>query len=681
MNLSDSVSKVPLVGPSYAHRLERLEISTVRDLLYHLPFRYDDFSSVSKITNLQEGEIVTVQGKVLEMKNIFTRRGFVLQQATVEDNSGSVDALWFNQRFLTRVLKKGDQVNLSGKVKRSGNKLQLESPDYEVIRPITSDSGDALFTNYRTVHTGRLVPVYPETAGISSKWLRSRIYKLLEAVSRQQLAASEYLDEKTRKENDLLEFKTAILQVHFPDNLDLAEKARNRLAFDELLLSQLESQSRRKTLQSQTVGNKFKITEIRSQLKTFVDKLPFKLTRAQKIAVDQIYKDLAKNTPMNRLLQGDVGSGKTVVAALAILAAYLNGYQSVLMAPTEILANQHYNTLLKLLKPLRIGVGIATSSRKDYQGLDIVVGTHALLSDQLNFKKLGLAVIDEQHRFGVEQRAKLTAKGINPHVLTMTATPIPRTVTLTLYGDLDMSVLSEMPVGRKPVKTWVIPPEKRLAAYKWIENQKTQTFIICPLIEQSESETLLEVKAAKKEFDYLSKEIFPDLKVGLIHGRLKSKEKESVLSSFRNKKLDILVATPVVEVGIDIPAATIMVIEAAERFGLAQLHQLRGRVGRGEEQSFCLLFTQDSPAQNRLKYLESVNDGLKLAEIDLSFRGPGERFGLAQHGKWDLKIASFDNLELVEKSNQLAQKVLANPRQFPLLFDMIKQSKINVVPN
>lgn len=584
-------------------RLEKLGIKTAQDLLYHLPFRYEDYSLISKIKDLQEGEIATVRGKVLEIKNQYTRSSFVLQRALVEDETGILEVLWFNQRFLTKTIYKNDQISLAGKIEKNGKKLVLKSPVYELPT-----------TNYELIHTGRLVPVYPETAGITSKWLRTKIFNLLDNSAPEPLK-----------------------KVHFPKSLEEAEEARLQLAFDELLASQLEAVKRKKERENKTVGNKFKIVEIREKLKLFVDNLPFILTGGQKKVIDEIYKDLARDIAMNRLLQGDVGSGKTVVAALAMLAANLNGYQAVLMAPTEILANQHFETF----KLLNLNVGLATGSKKNNLDSDILVGTHALLNEKINFKKLGLVVIDEQHRFGVEQQTRLKEKGINPHVLTMTATPIPRAIALTLYGDLDLSLLEEMPVGRLPVKTWVVPEAKRQAAYDWIRKQQTQTFIICPFIE--ESETLQTVKSAKKEFENLSKNIFEDLKLGLIHGKLKPKEKDAILEKFKNKKLDILVATPVVEVGIDVPNATIMVIESADRFGLAQLHQLRGRVGRSDKQSYCLLFADNG--LERLKYLEKINNGLQLAEIDLKFRGPGERFGLAQHGKWGLKIARPEDLE------------------------------------
>lgn len=666
MDLESPVSKLPMVGPAMATRLEKLGILTVQDLLYHLPSRYEDFSVISKISQLQEGETVTVQGKVLEIKNIYTPRGFVLQKAIVEDDTGKLDVMWFNQRFLTKAIHRDDYISLSGKVELSNHKLQLQSPQYEIIYPGKEQS----------LHTGRLVPVYPETEGISSKWLRTRIYNTL-----QNLKVEEYLDEKTLSEHHLMPLDEAVRKVHFPNSLEGAAEAKRRLAFDELLFAQLQAKTRKGEWEEKTVGNKFDIVGNRKQLTQFMNNLPFELTKAQRKVVDEIYQDLTSEKPMNRLLQGDVGSGKTVVAALAMLAGYLNGFQAALMAPTEILALQHYQTLTVLLNPLNISVGVATGSKKDYQGSDIIVGTHALLTDNLNFKRLGLVVIDEQHRFGVEQRARLTAKGVNPHVLTMTATPIPRTIALTIYGDLDLSVLDELPKNRQPIKTWVVPQTKRDSAYEWIRQQKTQAFIICPLID--ESETLQTVKSAKTEFEYLSKQVFPDLKLGLLHGRMKPKEKDKVLDDFRQGKLDILVATPVVEVGIDIPAATIMLIEAADRFGLAQLHQLRGRVGRGERQSYCLLFTENESetAIKRLKYLEKINSGFELAEIDLRFRGPGQRFGTVQHGRLDLKIADFSDPKLIEETSLLAQKVFSSLNLFPLLREKLAKSKISVVAN
>jgi len=423
--------------------------------------------------------------------------------------------------------------------------------------------------------------------------------------------------------------------------------------------------------------------------------LPFELTNAQKRSVNEILNDLSSQKPMNRLLEGEVGSGKTVVGAIAMYVAFLNGFQSAFMAPTEILANQHYETIKKLLEPLGVKVSLQTGSIKNYElrikkkdhdsgfrihDSSVIVGTHALVYKKIKFAKLGLVIIDEQQRFGVEQRTTIKEKGQNVHLLTMTATPIPRTVALTMYGDLDLSVLDEMPIGRKLVKTWLVPPEKRNGAYTWIEKQilknKDQVFIVCPFIE--ESETMLTVKAATKEFERLQKEVFPNLKLGLLHGKIKSDEKNKILKDFRGQKIDILVSTPVVEVGIDIPNATIMLIEEADRFGLAQLHQLRGRVGRSDKQSYCLLFTssKNETTIERLKALETIYSGAQLAELDLKLRGPGQIYGTSQHGRQVLKVASFSDFALIDKTKKEAEKIFPELEKYPQLLE--KTSEINL---
>jgi ATP-dependent DNA helicase RecG len=668
MTLDQKISVVPLIGPSFATRLEKLGIFSVSDLLYYLPFRYDDFSLISQIGRVQPGETVTVHGTVESMKNQFTGRGFILQNAKISDDTGSIEAVWFNQTFLTKSIHKGDVVNFSGKVTQKGPKIQLQSPHYEVIRP-----------SQPPIHTGRLVPVYSETAGITSKWLRSRLWFLLDQVRHDLLKVQDLLPENIKKEYDLMDLKTALFEVHFPSSLEMAQKARERLGFNELLEAQVTSMIKKHSLKKTTVGNRLEIAPHVGKIFSFMENLPFKLTNSQKKVVEEIFADLSQPSPMNRLLQGDVGSGKTVVAALAILLNHLNGYESVIMAPTEVLAFQHFETISKMLAPMKIAVGIATGSKKDWQKASVVIGTHALIQEKINFKSLGLVVIDEQHRFGVDQRQKLIAKGVNPHILTMTATPIPRTIALTLYGDLDLSSITEMPKNRLPVKTRIVAESKRKDAYDWIRKQTGQVFIICPLIEESEDETLASIKSAKAEYDRLRTKVFPEKKVALIHGRLSTKEKTQVLADFKAKKFDILVATPVVEVGIDIPSATIMIIEGAERFGLAQLHQLRGRVGRGEEQSYCFLFANSETA--RLTFLEKINNGLELAEVDLKFRGPGQRFGTVQHGSWDLKIANFSDIALVEKTKALATKIVAHPTDFPLLRAVLIDSKIDSVRN
>lgn len=679
MNLDTPINQAGPIFKKYSSRLEKLGINKIEDFLFHVPFRYDDYSLISKIGNAQPGETVTIKGEVMEIKNEYTRRWKNLQKAKVADETGEIDIIWFNQPFIPKIIKKGDTVSLAGKVDWFKNKAMLQSPQYEV-----------LFKESEPIHTGRLVPIYNETRGISSKWLRRQISKI---INEQIQFMNEYIPDSILKKNELMELNQAIEQIHFPKSPENAQKAKLRLSFDELFFLQLAALFKRAQWKNNFVGNPFSISKYKKNIEEFLEKLPFDLTNAQKKAVKEIFKDLSSKRPMNRLLEGDVGSGKTVVAGITMFLAYLNGFQSAIMAPTEILANQHFDTISQLLKPFGVIVALKTGSIKykvssikqknnihnteySIQNTDILVGTHAVLSKKIDFKNLGLVVIDEQQRFGVEQRALIRKKGKSPHLLTMTATPIPRTIALTLYGDLDLSILDEMPRGRKTVKTWLIPKEKREDAYKWIAKQiiytKGQVFVICPFIE--ESETMTTVKAAVKEFKRLKKEIFPNLKLELLHGKLKAKEKDIVLDKFKKGKTDILVATPVVEVGIDIPNATIMVIEAADRFGLSQLHQLRGRVGRNDKQSFCLLFTESKNPKTieRLKSLESMFVGAELAELDLKLRGPGEIYGTAQHGVPELKVASFSDFSLIEKTRKEAETIFPNLSSYPMLFEKIK---------
>ena len=687
----------------YAGRLEKLGIQTFYDFLFHLPSRYEDYSIISKIAQIQTGETVTIQGQVLEIKTQYMRGARIktMQKATVTDGTGTIELTWFNQPFLTRSILPNTTISASGKADRFGRSrtLSLQSPEYEILT-----------NNSQGIHTGRLIPVYPETQGVSSKWLRRQIYNIL---TQHLSELTEYLPETILKQNHLIEFTNAVQEIHFPKNLESAEKAKERLAFDELFLMQLAANKRRTEWQKKLKGQQFTITPHQQQIQTCINSLPFTLTTAQQTALDKIMHDLQKETPMNRLLQGDVGSGKTVVAAIAMYIAYLNGYQSVLMAPTEILAQQHYATVSKLLEPLGVTIGLVTGNKKlssqktqktrkasesDSLNLkksdtsdapsfpNILVGTHAVLSDKITFDKLGLVVIDEQQRFGVEQRSVIRQKGDNPHLLTMTATPIPRTVALTMYGDLDLSYLNEMPHGRKKIKTWLVPPEKRTGAYDWIRKQiketQSQTFIICPFIEPSE--TMQTVRAVNQEYERLRKDVYPDLKLGLLHGKQKAKEKDVILEQFRNGEFAILVATPVVEVGIDIPNATIIMIEAAERFGLAQLHQLRGRVGRGDKQSYCLLFTDSKNAQSstRLKAMETTHSGAELAELDLRLRGPGNLYGTAQHGVPKLKAASFSDTMLIQKAKAAADQIFPDLSRYPLLNQQIDQTNsANISPD
>ena len=675
LTLDSPVRFIPHVGPVMATRLERLGIYTVEELLYHVPFRYDDFTLVSPIARVQPGETVTVTGVVESMKAFYTKTGKKIQEARVADESGRLTVVWFNQPYLIKVIHEGDTVHLSGEIAWFGSKLVMSSPQYEIIA-----GGDG----EQSLHTGRLVPIYPETEGVSSKWLRSRIAYLLTVFVSQ---LSDYLPPSIIKEYALLGLQNALSMVHFPKTMNEAMQGKRRLAFDELLLLQIRSFEQKRL--RETTEHAYRLIAPKERIKTFLDALPFALTDDQTKAIDEILSDLLKTIPANRLLEGDVGSGKTVVAATAMYTAFAGGYQSVLMAPTQILAEQHYETIQKLLSPLHVPVDLMTGNTKTLtkskKTASIIVGTHALLSDSIKYKKLALVVVDEQHRFGVEQRAKLMEKnpdGMTPHLLTMTATPIPRTLAKTVFGSLDLSVLGEMPKGRQKIKTWVIPEVKRKNAYGWIKKQiretGSQVFIICPLIE--ESEALSEVKAVKEEYKKLKNE-FEGFAIGLLHGKLKPSEKTSVIDDFRAKKYSILVATPVVEVGIDIPNATIMLIEGADRFGLGQLHQLRGRVGRGTLQSYCLLFTQtsDEKATTRLKSLETLHDGPALAEVDLRLRGPGEIFGTKQHGVPHLKIAAFTDIETINDTHRAANMLMKSAtdlKAFPLLREKLERSKI-----
>ena len=665
MDLQTTILDAGGIYKKYASRLEKLGIKTFEDFLFHIPFRYEDYSLISKIGNVQAGEVVTIQGTVIEIKNEFTKSWKRLQKAKVQDETGIIDVIWFNQPYLVNVIHKGDLISLSGKIDWYLHKIVLQSPEYEVT------------ANYHeTIHTGRLVPVYPETRGVSSKWLRRQIYKIF---NDQKQKILEYIPSSILTNNDLIGLIESLEQIHFPKKLKYAERAKQRLAFNELFLINLAALQKRFEWQSKLKSEPLAISSYKKQIERFWENLPFELTSAQKRAVSDIFRDLGSSSPMNRLLEGDVGSGKTVVSAIAMYLAHLNGYQSVFMAPTEILAQQHYNTISNLLSPFGVKVALATGSRKlkiENLKLKILVGTHAVLSKNIKFENLSLVVIDEQQRFGVEQRAIIRQKGKNPHLLTMTATPIPRTIALTMYGDLDLSYLDEMPKGRKLIKTWLVPSRKRNNAYEWIQKQilgtGSQAFIICPFIEESES--MQTVKAATKEYEILTKDIFPQLKLGLLHGKLKAKEKDKVLQDFRDKKTDILVATPVVEVGIDIANATIILIEASERFGLAQLHQLRGRVGRGEKQSYCLLFTESHNEQTlkRLKAMETTHVGAQLAELDLRLRGPGEIYGTSQHGIQHLKVASFSDFALIEKTKKEAEKIFPKLSEYPLLLEKLK---------
>ncbi len=655
--LKTLINNLPKTSTRTISVFKKLDINTFWDLINYLPFRYEDYSvRLTKSTLSQVGKLfgqdekkVTVQGVVVNTKTMRTRRrGFTIQKVNLDAQGINVEIVWFNQPYILRVFSKGKVVSVAGKVELNGRKVVLHPEEYEILTG-----------GFENIHTGRLVPVYSETKGLSSRTIREKIYWVLKNYS---VEIEEFLPQEIISYNKLLPERKAYLNIHFPETRELAKKSRERLAFDEIFVLQLSSYLVRKKWEKQRVKNTFIVNkETRGKLNEFVKTLPFKLTNDQVKAVEDILSDFEKKNPMNRFLQGDVGSGKTVVATIAMVFSYINKYQSVLMAPTEILATQHYETIKRFLEGTKIKIGIYTKTYKTVKegeigDLDIIVGTHALLNEKISFQRVGLVVIDEQHRFGVVQRSKLKEKSSLPHLLTMTATPIPRTVALTLYGELDISVIKEMPKGRVPVKTYLVPANKRQDAYKWIEERvkkhKEQVFVVCPLIEESDNKLMKSVRAVKQEYDKLRKEVFPRLRIGILHGKMRSKEKTEIMDKFKNREIDILVSTSVIEVGIDISNATIMMIETAERYGLAQLHQLRGRVGRGGKQSYCLLFTENptETALKRLKFFEQTSDGMKLAEFDLKLRGPGLIYGTQQHGFVNLKAASLTDWQVISKS-------------------------------
>jgi len=647
MRLNHSVANLPGVGPAYQKRLQKLNISTISDLINHFPSRYLDYSHTTPINKLEPDQEVCLKATLVSLTSVRLPNQKTLQKATVTDSTGSLQLTWFNQPYLTNSLIPKNQYYFTGQVDQFRNQLILNSPDFEPVKK-------------EQLHTNRIIPLYPLTAGISHKWLRHKISLALSSLTIEEVFPL------SLKSSLPIDLNSAYHQIHFPDTQKQLESAQKRLSLNDLIgiylksaLTQLDWQQRSATPISTTPS-------LHNQL---LKKLDFDLTTDQQQAINDVFTDLKLTIPMNRLLQGDVGSGKTIVAVSAALQVVKQGFQTLVLAPTQVLAEQHYQSFSQLLKPFSIKPLLVTGqSKKKLPTAPLVIGTHALLHrpELIQNQKLGLVVIDEQHRFGVNQRALLQKKSINPHLLTMTATPIPRTVALTLYGNLDISYIDQMPPGRLAVKTYFVSKEKRNGCYNWIKSQitefKSQAFIICPLIEESESETMKSVKAVRKEYEYLRKQIFPDLRLALLHGKIKSKEKEKIMEDFKNKKYDILVATPVVEVGIDISDATIIIIEAAERYGLASLHQLRGRVGRGDKQSYCFLFSEKNEVHviNRLNFFAKTNSGLHLAEYDFKHRGPGAIFGTLQHGFIDLKVASLADIDLIQKTKSATQYFLSH---------------------
>jgi ATP-dependent DNA helicase RecG len=672
------------VGPRLASILGLLNIATVQDLLHYFPRDYVDYNQQASINTLLEGDTVSIIATVEsathhELKN---RQGLQVLRLKVSDKSGVATASWFfGKKQLAQLhafknkFPKSTQVLLSGKVKwdsysrcPSLEKAEIQSLSYEE----KADATDGLAELPQpSLHTGRIVPIYPLSQGVNLKTLRKCIYQALTVYSDR---VEEYLPAKIRQNLQLLPLQDALMGIHFPETMQQCHNAKRRLIFDELFLMQLRLGLLRQQYKQNVQG--LVLTKKADSLsQQFLEHLPFQLTNAQNRAFGEICADLSSSEPMNRLLHGDVGAGKTVVAALALLVAVENGYQAALMAPTEILAEQHYKKFVDWFTPLGIGCALvlgkqsAKTKRAVKQGLlngqlQVAVGTHALIQDDVEFQRLGVVVVDEQHRFGVRQRMKLRDKGEMPELLSMTATPIPRTLAMTVHGDLDVSVLDELPPGRSPIKTVMLSQAQRVQTYDLIRQQVglgRQVYIVFPLIEESET---LSAKAATAEIEKLQKEVFPTLKLGLLHGKLKSEEKEAVMGQFASGELHILVATTVVEVGVDVPNATVMMIESADRFGLAQLHQLRGRVGRGKHQSYCLLLStsKNSETKERLAIMEQTTDGFVIAEHDLSLRGPGDYLGTRQSGLPDLALADLvEDHELLALAREQAFALLAEP--------------------
>lgn len=653
--LDSPVTKLPGIKNAMASKLSRLGVYTIGDFLRLYPRRYEDYRKLKPINQLEYGEDVTIIGQVWETRKRDTRNNFTIITSIISDGTATIEATWFNQPWLVRDLKPGTQIVVSGRVDQYLGRLKFQQPEWEEL-------------DKELIHTAGLIPVYPLTKGIRAKWLRTQIKQTVNYWTQR---LPDHLPNESRERLKMYELAEAVRQIHFPDDWDRLDSARRRLAFDELLLIQLGVFRQRHQWQSQP-GRPVNISP--QVVEQILSTLPFALTGAQRRALDSIIGDMQRDVPMSRLLQGDVGSGKTVVALIAMALTVNDGGQAAILAPTEILSEQHYRGMGKLLEPIgqalgrQMNIRLLTGStpaaerREILDGLqngqvDILVGTHAIIQSHVALNNLRLAIIDEQHRFGVEQRAALREKGFNPHMLVMTATPIPRTLALTLYGDLDLSIIDEMPPGRQPIQTRWLTPRERERAYTFIRAQiekGRQAFIICPLVEESENS---EAKSAVEEHQRLQKQVFPRLKLGLLHGRLSSDEKEAAMKAFRDGETQILVSTSVVEVGIDVPNATVMLVEGANRFGLSQLHQFRGRVGRGQHQSYCLLLADKltPEAEERLKAVEKTSDGFELAEKDLQMRGPGEFFGTRQSGLPDLKLVKLTDTRLLELARQEAQ--------------------------
>lgn len=660
-NLNKEIQFVKGIGPKRADKLNKLEIFTLKDLIYYFPRQYEDRSNIKKISRLENDEKVSIKGIITRIDTYSPKKGMNITKIDVRDESGYIRLTFFNQEYITKVFKSGDSILAYGKVKIENNFKELYSCEIEH------------YTN-APQSTCKIQPVYPLTYGLTNKELGSMIKSVL---LKEEFKIKEYLPRYIIDRYKLCGIDYAIRNIHNPSSKDALKIALYRLVFEEFLILQLGLFYFKNGV-NESNGIEFKENE---KLNDIVNSLPFKLTKAQNRALDEILDDMKSSTVMNRLVQGDVGSGKTVVALLSLASAVLNGYQGALMAPTEILAAQHYESFKETLEIFNIKsellVGSLTKKQKEKvldkvknQEVDILIGTHALIEDKVEFKNLGIVITDEQHRFGVRQRGRLSNKGDSPDILVMTATPIPRTLALILYGDLDISIIDELPPGRQPIETIAIEHKRRNEAYENLvrdEVQKgRQVYVVCPLVDESEK---IEATAAVELVEELKREFFNDLRVGLLHGKMKPSEKDSIMDDFKNKRLDILVSTTVIEVGVNVPNATLMIIENAERFGLAQLHQLRGRVGRGKHKSYCILIynSKTEVCKERMSIMEETTDGFKISQKDLEIRGPGEFFGTRQHGLPELKVANiFKHMKILKLAQVEARYIIGQDLKLQL---------------
>lgn len=677
----ESVSNHPItilkgVGPEMAKKFAILGIETVNDLIENFPRRYEDYSHIMPMTDLQPG-MVTIQATIEQVKGRYVRRGMHITEADAVAGTEKVRLLWFNQPYRANAIKAGQAYYISGNYGLSRSRFGITNPSMELV-------GDF------PVNTARIIPVYRETKGLTSSHMRKVVREAMPYIARMPALLPPWLI----KQEKLIDRPTAVATMHFPESSIALEAARKRLGFEEVYALTLASLlNKYELLQDAGVAIPFD----QRLARTFVGHLPFVLTDAQRKAVWQIYTDMQKTQPMNRLIEGDVGSGKTVVAAMAALMAMAEGFQVAFMAPTELLARQHADTIYRLMEPLGkhdavallVGGMTAPEKKRVYQHItkgdvQFIIGTHALIQDKVDMHKLGLIIIDEQHRFGVDQRKSLMAKaGHMPHLLSLTATPIPRSLALTLYGELDISIIDVKPAGRKPIITAITSPNSRPQLYADINKELKagrQMFVVCPLIAESSA---LQLNSAEKVYEDFATKDFKQWRVALLHGKMKPAEKNAVMEQFVRHEVDILVSTTVIEVGVDVPNASVMLIEAADRFGLAQIHQLRGRVGRGVHQGYCYLMMSDSSAPpKRLEALERSNDGFKLAELDLDLRGPGAIYGTMQHGQLDLRVAKLSDVKLIARARHAAQQTIdigEDLLQYPELYDRIQ--KLRAVTN